>query len=92
MMGSNRFVYVLFAISVAVLSWLGYTYVNQNKAQLKYTADVEHTYQVIIIAKYCENLVLDAETKQRGFLLTGDIHFRQASNVSVSKVDSVCFC
>jgi signal transduction histidine kinase len=89
MMGSNRFVYILFAISVAVLSWLGYTYVNQNRAQLKYTADVEHTYQAIVISKYCENLVLDAETKQRGFLLTGDIHFRQASNASVSQVDSV---
>lgn len=88
-MGYNRFVYALFAVSVAVLSWLGYTYVNQNKAQLKYTADVEHTYQVIIISKYCENLLLDAETKQRGFLLTGgDIHFRQSSNASASKVDS----
>jgi signal transduction histidine kinase len=88
MMGSNRFVYVLFVISAATLSWLGYTYMSHNKAQLKYTADVEHTYQVIIIAKYCENLVLDAETKQRGFLLTGDFHFRQASNNSASKIDS----
>ncbi|MES2372870.1 MAG: CHASE3 domain-containing protein [Bacteroidota bacterium] len=89
MMGYNRFVYALFAVSVAVLSWLGYTYVNQNKAQLKYTTDVEHTYQVIIISKYCENLLLDAETKQRGFLLTsGDFHFRESSNASASKVDS----
>ncbi|MDB5209437.1 MAG: hypothetical protein JWQ30_264 [Sediminibacterium sp.] len=88
MMGSNRFIYSLFIISVLALSWLGYTYVDQNKAQLKYTAAVEHTYQAIILAKYSETLVLDAETKQRGFLLTGDIHFRAASNASAAKLDS----
>ncbi|MES2328878.1 MAG: CHASE3 domain-containing protein [Bacteroidota bacterium] len=87
MMGSNRFIYSLFIVSVLALSWLGYTYVDQNKEQLKYTAAVEHTYQAIILAKYSETLVLDAETKQRGFLLTGDIHFRDASNVSAAKLD-----
>jgi CHASE3 domain sensor protein len=88
-MGTNRSIYVLFAISAALLAWLGNTYIVQNREQLKYTVQVEHAYQVIITLHNCENLVLDAETKQRGYLLTGDQHFRDASGISVVKIDSV---
>jgi signal transduction histidine kinase len=87
-MGFNRFIYLLFAVSVVVLCWLGYTYAEQNKAQLKYTAGVEHTYQVIIAAQYCEKLLLDAESKQRGFIITRDEHFRRSAGYSVVKIDS----
>jgi signal transduction histidine kinase len=87
-MGINRFVYLLFAVSVIVLCWLGYTYAEQNKAQLNYTEGVEHTYKVIITSQYCEKLLLDAESKQRGFIITQDEHFRRSSDSSVSKIDS----
>jgi signal transduction histidine kinase len=88
MSGNNRFIYILFCLAVVLLGWLGYTYFSQNKAQLKYTDAVEHTYQVIITAQYCENLLLDAETKQHGYLLTRDPHFRNSSDASASKIDS----
>lgn len=87
-MGINRFVYVLFAISVGTLVWLGITYAERNKAQLMYTDRVEHTYKVMIAAQFCEKLLLDAETKQRGFAITGDPHFKQASDLSAERVDS----
>lgn len=87
-MGINRFVYLLFAVSVGALIWLGITYAGSNKAQLMYTDRVEHTYQVIIASQYCEKLLLDAEAKQRGFIITGDAHFKEAADLSVSQVDS----
>jgi signal transduction histidine kinase len=87
-MGINRFIYLLFVVSVIVLCWLGYTYAEQNKAQLKYTAGVEHTYQVIVASQYCEKLLLDAESKQRGFIITRDDHFRRSSDSSVVTIDS----
>lgn len=87
-MGTNRFIYPLFALSLVALGWLGYTYSEQNKVQLKYTAAVEHTYDVIVTAQYCEKLLLDAESNQRGFVITRDDHFKNAADASITRIDS----
>lgn len=88
MIGKNVLIYGLFILSVPVLCWLGFSYINRSREEIKYTASVEHTYRVIISAQYCEKLLLDAESKQRGFFITGDDHFKTSADLSVTRIDS----
>jgi signal transduction histidine kinase len=85
----NRFLYIALLLSVGILFWLGRIYVQQNKQQMHYTGEVEHTYRVIITLHNCEQLLTDAESAQRGYLLTGKDAFRTTYQLAVSRIDSV---
>ncbi len=85
----NRFAYIALVLSLILLVWLGGIYVQQHKLQIRYTKDVEHTYQVIITLRNCEQLLVDAETNQRGYILTHLESFKQPYFEAISKIDSV---
>ncbi len=74
---------------MALLVWLGAIYFKQYRLQMQYTADVERTYQVIITLRNIEEDLLNAETRQRGYLLTGLEHFKGPYYNSVARVDSI---
>ncbi len=88
-MRDSRISYVIFVFSVIILLLLAFVYADQNKTELRYVSDVEHTYQVIISLHNCELQVFDAESSQRGYLLTGDAHFREAWLAAKGKTDSL---
>lgn len=73
-----------FVILALVLILTGWTFF-QNKANLENAHWVTHTYQVISEAHYIEKLLLDLETGQRGFLLTGEEHFLDPYYLAESK-------
>jgi signal transduction histidine kinase len=84
----NRFVYIALVLSLIILVWLGRIYITKNRLQMQYTKDVERTYQVIIALHNCEQLLADAETNHRGYLLTRSDVFREFYDQYLSKADS----
>lgn len=88
-MRDSRISYVIFVFSVIILLLLAFIYADQNKTELRYVRDVEHTYQVIIALHNCELQVFDAESSQRGYLLTRNTHFRDAWLAASKKTDSL---
>ena len=88
-MKDSRISYVIFVFSVIILLLFAFVYADQNKTELKYVSDVEHTYQVIVSLHNCELQVFDAESSQRGYLLTKDTHFRNAWMAAAGKTDSL---
>lgn len=85
---SNRFVYIALLLSLIILVWLGRTYTTRNKLQMQYTRDVEHTYKAIIAMRNCEQLLADAETNFRGYLLTKSDLFKESYHQNLGKADS----
>ncbi|NCI45886.1 sensor histidine kinase [Sediminibacterium soli] len=77
------------ALSLVVLVWLGRIYLLQNRLQLQYTMDVDRTYRVIITLRNLEQLLADAETSQRGYLLTRNDHFKTPYAAAIPRIDSV---
>src|SRR5947208_2204585 len=64
-----------FLISIFVFGWFCYNYYGQLKSYHAYTNSVEHAYEVLTEAQNLENYLKDAETAQRGYLLTEDSTF-----------------
>lgn len=87
-MKTSWFIYAAFVLSVLLLAWMGAGYINRHGEQMHYTEGVEHTYRVIITLHACENSLLDAETKQRAYILTRDEHYRDAAGRSIRAADS----
>lgn len=76
-------------LSLVVLVWLGRIYLLQNRLQMQYTTEVDRTYQVIITLRNLEQLLADAETSQRGYLLTRNDHFKTPYAEAIPQIDSV---
>ena len=85
----NRFLYIALGLSICILVWLGRIYIQQNRQQLRYTAEVERTYRTIITLHNCEQLITSAESAQRGYLFTGKEAFKLAYTISAGKMDSI---
>lgn len=64
-----------FFASILLLGWFCYSYYSQLKSYYVYAGAVEHSYKVLSEAQYLESHLKDAETAQRGFLLTEDSTF-----------------
>jgi signal transduction histidine kinase len=84
----NRILYIALAFSIILMVSLGKIYLGQNSLQLRYTGEVEHTYQLIITLKNCGQFLSDAETSHRGYLLSHDQHFKAPYLEAVSRTDS----
>lgn len=84
----NRILYIALAFSIILMVSLGKIYLDQNGLQLRYTGEVEHTYQLIITLKNCGQFLSDAETSHRGYLLSHDQHFKAPYLEAVSRTDS----
>lgn len=84
----NRILYLALAFSIILLVSLGKIYLGQNNLQLRYTGEVERTYQLIITLKNCGQFLSDAETSHRGYLLSHDTHFKAPYLEAVRRTDS----
>ncbi|MEJ7589825.1 MAG: CHASE3 domain-containing protein [Ferruginibacter sp.] len=82
------FVYVVSGISVAILVILGLLYMEKSREQFQYIEAVEHTYRVLSSIDFCEKILIEAETAQRGYLLTGETTYRETLELMISQVDS----
>ena len=60
------------ALLIAMLATFTY---RQIQSSLETARWVQHTHEVIAKARLLEKLIIDMETGQRGFLITGEEHF-----------------
>lgn len=75
------FILLVFMGAVGTLPFLTNRSVQHTMAQLKFTSAKERHYQSILA------LVVDAETGQRGFILTGKEEFLQPYHAAVSMIE-----
>jgi signal transduction histidine kinase len=84
----TRFIYIALLLSLVVLVWLGRIYLVRQGQQIRYTKEVDRTYQAIITLRNLEQLIVDAETSQRGYMLTHLARFKAPYEKAVLRVDS----
>ncbi|HXJ15526.1 MAG TPA: PAS domain S-box protein, partial [Candidatus Limnocylindrales bacterium] len=83
----NRKVGWGFGVALALLGIVGVTsYVQVNRLRDN-DAWVDHTHQVISSLRKVQSLVADAETGQRGYLITGDKLFLRPYNEAREQLD-----
>lgn len=75
----------VFSISIIILLISSYASFYSNRQLIEASKWVNHTNEVIIHAENMMSIVKDAETGQRGYLLTGDAAFLQPYNGALSK-------
>lgn len=75
-------------ISITMLSFLSWITYSNLQEMSKRTEDVTHTYQARFKNKELIKLLVDAETGQRGYLLTGNEDFLKPFHESKEKIDS----
>ncbi len=75
-------------ISITMLSFLSWITYSNLQEMGKRTDDVTHTYQVRFNNKELIKLLVDAETGQRGYLLTGNEDFLKPYIDSKNKIDT----
>ncbi|MGA3316412.1 MAG: CHASE3 domain-containing protein [Candidatus Korobacteraceae bacterium] len=64
------------------VTFLSFQRVNRNNAL------VEHSQQVLLETERLKSLMVDAETGQRGYLYTGDLHYLEPYNRAAREVDA----
>jgi len=83
-----RLIYLIAGLSIAILIILGLLYMQKSREQVKYINAVEHTYKVISSINFFEKLLIETETLQRGYLLTGEVHFKEEFQLKLLLIDS----
>jgi signal transduction histidine kinase len=73
-----------FALSCVILAFVGATSYHRLTELRDATRAVEHTHEVRIELERILSLLSDAETGQRGFLLTGTVSYLEASNAALA--------
>jgi PAS domain S-box-containing protein len=76
-----------FAAALALLLIVGLTAYAQVVKLRNNDAGVDHTHQVISSLREIQSLVADAETGQRGYLITGDQLFLRPYNEAINCLD-----
>lgn len=69
------FIYVSIYFSLFTIIGISFFYLSKLNALENHTEEVDHTYKVIFHLSELEKRVLDGETGQRGFIITGDTIF-----------------
>jgi signal transduction histidine kinase len=67
-----RIISVVFLCSTLALAYFGYLLLDRFNQSVKYTDEINHTYELINKMVELESFAKDAETAQRGFLITND--------------------
>jgi len=79
-----------FFIIIALAIFLGITvFFNTVDVSKSFTFLVEHDLEVLQNAQKLQKLVVDAETGQRGFIITGDESFLEPYNDGINGFDSL---
>lgn len=66
-----------FILSLVIILYLSWLYYKSFTRSNNYISKVEHAYKVVLQISQLENNLKEAETNQRGFLLSGDSSFLQ---------------
>jgi signal transduction histidine kinase len=64
-----------FTLSLVIILYLSWLYYKSFRRSNDYIAKVEHAYKVVLQISELENYIKEAETGQRGYLLTRDSNF-----------------
>jgi signal transduction histidine kinase len=83
-----RIIYITAGISIAILIVLGMLYMQKSREQVRYINAVEHTHKVLSSINFFEKLLIETETSQRGYLLTGDEHIKEEFQSHLALIDS----
>ncbi len=67
-----RIISAVFIASTLALIYFGYVLLDRFNQAVKYTEAVNHTYEIINRLEQLESYTKDAETAQRGFVITKD--------------------
>ena len=84
----NRWIYVASGISMTILLIFGMLYIIKSNDQIKYTDAVENTYKIISSINFFEKTLIEAEAAQRGYLLTGEINYKEDFELNLPLIDS----
>ena len=76
-----------FGVALAMLGTIGATSYREVLKLRTNDAMVDHTHQVISSLRKVQSLVTDAETGQRGYLITGDEHYLTRYQESLESLD-----
>lgn len=81
-------IYFASGISIAILILFGILYLVKSRHQVQYYDAVEHTYKVLSAINYCEKILIEAESAQRGYLLTGELSHKELFESTLPLIDS----
>jgi PAS domain S-box-containing protein len=90
MQNSLRQVSVIAGFTLLVLLLIANAFITTRRLSVQVTDQewVTHTGEVLTALKRTESLLLDAETGQRGYLLTGESKYLTPYNNAVTQIDS----
>lgn len=83
-----RITYLTAGISITLLIILGVMYMQKTEEEVKYFNAVEHTHKVLSSINYFEKILIEAETSQRGYLLSSDDNFKTEFQSKLNLIDS----
>src|SRR5690242_653731 len=69
------FIITVFVLSLAIIIILTFRLYTNLKVSNNFNSSVEHTYRIILQKSELENFLKEAESGQRGYLLTGDSNY-----------------
>jgi signal transduction histidine kinase len=81
-----RLIFIVAVATLIVLTWQSFRLIQDMVAQ---SDRVEHSYRVILQTEQILSLVKDAETGQRGYLLTHRAEFLEPYRSAASRIDRV---
>lgn len=79
---------VSFALSLATLTTIGIIFYQNTNELIKTSQKEKHTYQVISQLEDLNLQLTNAETGQRGYIITGEQRYLEPYNTAVNLVDS----
>ncbi|MBG1272082.1 response regulator [Nostoc sp. WHI] len=79
---------VSFALSLATLTTIGIIFYQNTNELIKTSQKEKHTYQVISQLEDLNLQLTNAETGQRGYIITGEQRYLEPYNAAVNLVDS----
>jgi CHASE3 domain sensor protein/nitrogen-specific signal transduction histidine kinase len=82
-------IYLLSFLSLGILGVLSFLSLNRYSSYVKFSTDVEKTHSVINAIIKLESLLKDAETGNRGFLLTNDTTFLEPYLKAEKKISAM---
>lgn len=70
-----RIIGVVFICSTLALAYFGFLLIDRFNHAVEYSDEVNHTYEIINRLEQLESFAKDAETAQRGYIITNDSNY-----------------
>lgn len=82
-------IWIGFVVSLMSLSTAGVFSYNASQQMVETSSWVSHTFEVEALIESVVSSLYDAETGQRGYLLTGDPNYLEPYNSGTSRIDGI---